>query len=80
MIWFSYTYVGSRLLVMDVQEDRTPGYRTFVASLSEDPRVSFRSLSAHDALARLTDFLHGPRIIFLREEPIGAPCLERSGT
>ena len=34
MIWFSYFYLGSRMVLMDVQEDRTRGYRTFVASMS----------------------------------------------
>jgi hypothetical protein len=76
MIWFSYTYVGSRMVVMDVQEDRTPGYRTFVASVSEDPRVCFRGLTANDALSQLVAYLRAPRITFL---PDRTACLERSG-
>lgn len=76
MIWFSYLYLGSRMVVMDVQEDRTPGYRTFVASLSEDPRVCFRALTAHEALEALAAHLRGPRITFF---PAQAACLERSG-
>lgn len=76
MIWFSYLYLGSRMVVMDVQEDRTPGYRTYVASLSEDPRICFRALTAKDALEALSAYLRGPRITFF---PDRAACLERSG-
>jgi hypothetical protein len=79
MIWFSYLYLGSRFVVMDVQEDRTLGYRTYVAALSEDPRVCFRALTAQDALAKLAAHLRGPVVTFMPEPPVNTPCLERSG-
>jgi hypothetical protein len=57
MIWFSYTYIDSRLVLMDLTETRRAGLRMFIASLSEDPRVHFLAERPEDALNTLVAYL-----------------------
>jgi hypothetical protein len=57
MIWFSYFYLGPRLMLMDLSEERYKGFRTYVASFSEDPRICVRARRAEDALEQLVAYL-----------------------
>jgi hypothetical protein len=59
MIWFSYFYLGQRMMLMDLVEDRRNGMRAYVASLSEDPRICFRARRAEDALNQLVAYMRG---------------------
>lgn len=74
MIWFSYLYLGGRMVIMDVSEERRSGIRTYVAALSEDPTVCFRAARAEEALKQLASHLRGAyeqsmlRVTFMEED------------
>lgn len=75
MIWFSYTYIGSRMVLMDLTETRRAGTRIFIASLSEDPRIHFQAERPEDALNTLVAYLRERqevRVTFWQDAPPAA--------
>ena len=66
MIRFGHFYLGDKLTVYDVTLEVIQGRRLFVATLSEDPRVSFRAVRAENAVAQLKSHLaqQSPRPAF----------------
>lgn len=57
MMQFGYFYLNGRLTIYDVSLEVRQGRRVYVASLSEDPRVSFASLRAENAVMQLREYL-----------------------
>ena len=68
MIRFGYLYVNGKLTIFDVSKDESFGYTCYVAALSEDPAIAFRSVRPETAIEKLCDYL---------EHGTGAPTLSR---
>ena len=57
MIRFGYLYLNGKLTVYDVCLEMRHGRPTWVASLSEDPRVNFSAVRAETAAQMLKEHL-----------------------
>ena len=57
MIKFGYFYLNGRLTIYDVTPEVRQGHRVYVASLSDDPRISFAAVRAESAVYQLKDYL-----------------------
>lgn len=57
MIRFGHFYLNGKLMIYDVSLELIQGRRLFVASLSEDPRVSVKAVRLENAVQQLQSHL-----------------------